>query len=223
MVSGALDRLHYEKDPCVKYDIGRKLWIYLHRDRSEEEFGVCPASPGRPGTLSQPHPSPPRHSGRTPPCGGDGALAFSETTLLPELSCPLLPTERIHQAQAAAAKARKALQQKPKPPSKVVSDLAGRRWRGRAVPAALLTPHVFPPLCMQKSSSKEGPVKVLSSGPSEQSQLSLSDSSMPPTPVTPVTPTTPALPATPISPPPVPPVNKSGPATVSEPAKSASG
>lgn len=64
VVSGALDRLHYEKDPCVKYDIGRKLWIYLHRSRSQEEF------------------------------------------------------EKIHQAQAAAAKARKALQQKPKPPSK---------------------------------------------------------------------------------------------------------
>lgn len=42
MVSGALDRLHYEKDPCVKYDIGRKLWIYLHRDRSQEEFGKRP-------------------------------------------------------------------------------------------------------------------------------------------------------------------------------------
>ncbi|XP_026184816.1 nuclear factor related to kappa-B-binding protein isoform X2 [Mastacembelus armatus] len=64
VVSGALDRLHYEKDPCVKYDIGRKLWIYLHRNRSQEEF------------------------------------------------------ERIHQAQAAAAKAKKALQQKPKPASK---------------------------------------------------------------------------------------------------------
>uniref|UniRef100_A0AAY4AAI3 DEUBAD domain-containing protein n=1 Tax=Denticeps clupeoides TaxID=299321 RepID=A0AAY4AAI3_9TELE len=64
VVSGALDRLHYEKDPCVKYDIGRKLWIYLHRSRSQEEF------------------------------------------------------ERIHQAQAAAAKARKALQQKPKPAAK---------------------------------------------------------------------------------------------------------
>ncbi|XP_064124933.1 nuclear factor related to kappa-B-binding protein isoform X3 [Loxodonta africana] len=138
VVSGALDRLHYEKDPCVKYDIGRKLWIYLHRDRSEEEF------------------------------------------------------ERIHQAQAAAAKARKALQQKPKPPSKV------------------------------KSSSKEASVKVLGSGPSEQSQLSLSDSSMPPTPVTPVTPTTPALPATPISPPPISSVNKSAPSTCSEPAKSSS-
>ena len=154
---------------------------------------------------------------------GDGALALSETTLLPELSCPLLPTERIHQAQAAAAKARKALQQKPKPPSKVVSDLVGWQQRGRAIPAAWLTLCAFPPLYVQKASSKEGPVKVLSGGPSEQSQLSLSDSSMPPTPVTPVTPTTPALPATPISPPPLPPVNKSGPATVSEPAKSTSG
>ncbi|KAF3840906.1 hypothetical protein F7725_006768 [Dissostichus mawsoni] len=69
VVSGALDRLHYEKDPCVKYDIGRKLWIYLHRSRSQEEF------------------------------------------------------ERIHQAQAAAAKARKALQQKPKPPSKPLGTI----------------------------------------------------------------------------------------------------
>lgn len=38
IVSGALDRLHYEKDPCVKYDVNRKVWIYLHRNRSEEEF-----------------------------------------------------------------------------------------------------------------------------------------------------------------------------------------
>ncbi|KAK4312817.1 hypothetical protein Pmani_015828 [Petrolisthes manimaculis] len=38
VVSGALDRLHYENDPCVKYDTPRKLWIYLHRNRSEEEF-----------------------------------------------------------------------------------------------------------------------------------------------------------------------------------------
>uniref|UniRef100_A0A8C3BUF7 Nuclear factor related to kappa-B-binding protein n=1 Tax=Cairina moschata TaxID=8855 RepID=A0A8C3BUF7_CAIMO len=135
VVSGALDRLHYEKDPCVKYDIGRKLWIYLHRDRSEEEF------------------------------------------------------ERIHQAQAAAAKAKKALQQKPKPPAKM------------------------------KSSSKESSVKALPSSASEPSQLSLSDSSMPPTPVTPVTPTAPALPATPISPPPVSVVSKTVSSAGSEPAK----
>ncbi|NXU18320.1 NFRKB protein, partial [Pardalotus punctatus] len=131
VVSGALDRLHYEKDPCVKYDIGRKLWIYLHRDRSEEEF------------------------------------------------------ERIHHAQAAAAKAKKALQ-KPKPPAKM------------------------------KSSSKEGAVKALPTSTTEPSQLSLSDSSMPPTPVTP---TAPALPATPISPPPVSAVSKSVSGAGSEPAK----
>uniref|UniRef100_A0A8C8SRF0 Nuclear factor related to kappa-B-binding protein n=1 Tax=Pelusios castaneus TaxID=367368 RepID=A0A8C8SRF0_9SAUR len=135
VVSGALDRLHYEKDPCVKYDIGRKLWIYLHRDRSEEEF------------------------------------------------------ERIHQAQAAAAKAKKALQQKPKPPAKI------------------------------KSNSKESSVKVFPSSTSEPSQLSLSDSSMPPTPVTPATPTPPALPVTPISPPPVSGVSKTVPSVGPEPAK----
>lgn len=39
VVSGALDRLHYEKDPCVKYDVNRKMWIYLHRNRTEEEYG----------------------------------------------------------------------------------------------------------------------------------------------------------------------------------------
>jgi hypothetical protein len=26
--------LHYEKDPCVKYDLQKKLWIYLHKSRS---------------------------------------------------------------------------------------------------------------------------------------------------------------------------------------------
>jgi hypothetical protein len=34
IVSGALDRLHYQKDPCVKYDSHHKLWIYLHRNRN---------------------------------------------------------------------------------------------------------------------------------------------------------------------------------------------
>lgn len=29
-----MDRLHYQKDPCVKYDSHHKLWIYLHRNRN---------------------------------------------------------------------------------------------------------------------------------------------------------------------------------------------
>ena len=39
IVSGALDRLHYEKDPCVRYDSDRKLWIYLHRNRTLDYKG----------------------------------------------------------------------------------------------------------------------------------------------------------------------------------------
>lgn len=38
IVSGALDRMHTEHDPCVRYDTKRKIWIYLHRNRTEEEF-----------------------------------------------------------------------------------------------------------------------------------------------------------------------------------------
>ncbi|OVA09962.1 2S globulin [Macleaya cordata] len=38
VVKGALDRLHYELDPCVQFDGDRKLWVYLHRDREEEDF-----------------------------------------------------------------------------------------------------------------------------------------------------------------------------------------
>jgi len=40
IVSGALDRLHYMDDPCVKYDLDRKMWIYLHKDRTEEYPGT---------------------------------------------------------------------------------------------------------------------------------------------------------------------------------------
>ncbi|MCO5560621.1 hypothetical protein L7F22_014237 [Adiantum nelumboides] len=38
VVSGALDRLHYEKDPCVRFDQDKKLWLYLHGEREEEDF-----------------------------------------------------------------------------------------------------------------------------------------------------------------------------------------
>lgn len=38
IVSGALDRMHTENDPCVRYESKRKIWIYLHRNRTEEEF-----------------------------------------------------------------------------------------------------------------------------------------------------------------------------------------
>ena len=36
VVSGALDRLHYEEDSCVKYDAEKKLWVYMHKTRTLE-------------------------------------------------------------------------------------------------------------------------------------------------------------------------------------------
>jgi len=38
VVSGALDRLHYEKDPCVKFVSEGKAWQYLHNDRPLDSF-----------------------------------------------------------------------------------------------------------------------------------------------------------------------------------------
>ncbi|XP_066148931.1 nuclear factor related to kappa-B-binding protein isoform X1 [Euwallacea fornicatus] len=38
VVSGALDRMHTQWDPCVKYCQKRKIWIYLHRHRTEDDF-----------------------------------------------------------------------------------------------------------------------------------------------------------------------------------------
>lgn len=39
IVSGALDRLHYLEDPCIKYETEKKVWHYLHRDRDENHPG----------------------------------------------------------------------------------------------------------------------------------------------------------------------------------------
>ena len=38
VASGALDRLHYETDPPVRYDGERKLWIYLHGQRNPGDW-----------------------------------------------------------------------------------------------------------------------------------------------------------------------------------------
>ncbi|KAK6161888.1 hypothetical protein DH2020_001729 [Rehmannia glutinosa] len=38
IMSGALDRLQTEFDPCVEYIGQWCLWVYLHEDRGEEDF-----------------------------------------------------------------------------------------------------------------------------------------------------------------------------------------
>ncbi|XP_051113256.1 uncharacterized protein LOC127239235 [Andrographis paniculata] len=77
VVSGALDRLHYERDPCVQFDGERKLWVYLHRDREEEDFeddGTSStkkwrrqkkeaAEPSEPGDVTVAFPGPLEQSG----------------------------------------------------------------------------------------------------------------------------------------------------------------
>ncbi|KAJ8529093.1 hypothetical protein K7X08_035928 [Anisodus acutangulus] len=38
VISGALDRLHYENDLCERFDKEWRLWAYLHGDRQEKDF-----------------------------------------------------------------------------------------------------------------------------------------------------------------------------------------
>ena len=44
VASGALDRLQSELDPCVRYDTERKLWVYLHGQRTAEDFVAAAAA-----------------------------------------------------------------------------------------------------------------------------------------------------------------------------------
>ena len=39
VVSSALDRLHSEPDPCVRFDPEQRVWVYLHRHRTVNDFG----------------------------------------------------------------------------------------------------------------------------------------------------------------------------------------
>jgi len=52
VVSGALDRLHSEKDPCVRYDSSQRLWTYLHKRRRPQDF-YCRTSRLRARLLSE--------------------------------------------------------------------------------------------------------------------------------------------------------------------------
>ena len=53
VVRGGLDRLHYEDDPCVQFDRVRKLWVYLHGQKEEEDFEDGAAFPPRPRKWKQ--------------------------------------------------------------------------------------------------------------------------------------------------------------------------
>nr|XP_020454369.1 nuclear factor related to kappa-B-binding protein [Monopterus albus] len=118
VVSGALDRLHYEKDPCVKYDIGRKLWIYLHRHRSQEEFerihqAQAAAAKARKALQQKPKPASKPKSGskdggsKTPGCleaGQDvGSNPMSPTPTTPTPTTPTPNTTGTPMSPSAPA------------------------------------------------------------------------------------------------------------------------
>ncbi|XP_061406809.1 nuclear factor related to kappa-B-binding protein [Lethenteron reissneri] len=135
VVSGALDRLHYEKDPCVKYDIGRKLWIYLHRNRSQEEFErihQAQAAAAKAKKALQQKPKPP----------GKGKSGFKEIPMLvpPEGNASSLepstpPTPTLSTTSFAAVSAHAAISkiitpkveenEKAQPESKAEPSLQG--------------------------------------------------------------------------------------------------
>ncbi|KAI3924027.1 hypothetical protein MKW92_004250 [Papaver armeniacum] len=75
VTSGALDRLHYELDPCVRYRSDRKLWVYLHKDRDAEEF----ADDGTSSTKTCKKPRKPLSEERegTTNEGDDGSMSMS--------------------------------------------------------------------------------------------------------------------------------------------------
>ena len=93
VVSGALDRLHYEADPCVKYDSARKVWIYLHRHRTESEFEQLHIQhQGMPSRVKKPRSerrssnttSSPSKAAKTPPTSSSSSTsstASSSSTL----------------------------------------------------------------------------------------------------------------------------------------------
>ncbi|XP_076891085.1 uncharacterized protein LOC143542369 [Bidens hawaiensis] len=77
VVSGALDRLHYERDPCVQFDGERKLWVYLHRDREEEDFEDDGTSSTKKWKRQKKEPSEPVEASEP---GGSVTLAFQGTS-----------------------------------------------------------------------------------------------------------------------------------------------
>ena len=43
-VGSAMDRLRYQKDSCVSYNLETRMWTYLHKERSESDFAAAAAA-----------------------------------------------------------------------------------------------------------------------------------------------------------------------------------
>ncbi|KAK8395851.1 hypothetical protein O3P69_005749 [Scylla paramamosain] len=123
VVSGALDRLHYEHDPCVKYDTPRKQWIYLHRNRSEEEFERMHHLNG-PGGNKLKKPAPRRQS-RT--------KSKEPVTLKASPNVALEPLTPVAKAEVKLKQEEMAVLAKPKAESPVKLEHLGAAGIGKAL------------------------------------------------------------------------------------------
>ncbi|XP_016108288.1 nuclear factor related to kappa-B-binding protein-like [Sinocyclocheilus grahami] len=153
VVSGALDRLHYEKDPCVKYDIGHKLWIYLHRDRSQEEFerihqAQAAAAKAKKALQQKSKPAPkPKACGKEPEAAqssGSEVVAIAAASLSQPPSTPTSSTPGTPKS--------------PLPPTAATPIKVGAPEPVKTNPSVLLvSPPSMPPLGTLLSASQPGP------------------------------------------------------------------
>ncbi|KAL6470040.1 hypothetical protein MHYP_G00211590 [Metynnis hypsauchen] len=159
VVSGALDRLHYEKDPCVKYDIGRKLWIYLHRDRSQEEFerihqAQAAAAKARKALQQKPKPTPKPKSDNKETSGKSGATEGQCS--VPE--GPSTPVTSLPQPPSTPTPSTPGTPKSPLPPTVATSTKAGVPDPVKTSPSVLLvSPPSMPQLGTLLSASQVAP------------------------------------------------------------------
>ncbi|XP_066567130.1 nuclear factor related to kappa-B-binding protein isoform X2 [Amia ocellicauda] len=167
VVSGALDRLHYEKDPCVKYDIGRKLWIYLHRDRSQEEFerihqAQAAAAKAKKALQQKPKPAPKLKASskeggvKTPGPGEPGQILGTEPGAVPVPALPPTPT--------TPTPVTSGMPRSP-PPSAGTPSKSGPDSVKASPSVLLVSPPSMPQLGTLLSASQSGPQSSQAGGP----------------------------------------------------------
>ncbi|XP_016376909.1 nuclear factor related to kappa-B-binding protein-like isoform X1 [Sinocyclocheilus rhinocerous] len=160
VVSGALDRLHYEKDPCVKYDIGRKLWIYLHKDRSQEEFerihqAQAAAAKAKKALQQKPKPAPkPKACGKEPG-SKNGAAEAGQSSGSEGVA---IAAASLSQPPSTPTPSTPGTPKSPLPPTAATPTKVGAPEPVKTNPSVLLvSPRSMPPLGTLLSASQLGP------------------------------------------------------------------
>ncbi|XP_056301662.1 nuclear factor related to kappa-B-binding protein isoform X2 [Danio aesculapii] len=160
VVSGALDRLHYEKDPCVKYDIGRKLWIYLHRDRSQEEFerihqAQAAAAKAKKALQQKPKPAPKPKAGGKEPGSKNGVAETGQSTSSEGIA---IAATSLSQTPSTSTQSTPGTPKSPLPPTAAIPTKVAAPEPVKTNPSVLLvSPPTMPQLGTLLSSSQPSP------------------------------------------------------------------